>query len=44
MTVKSKEREVGILQTIGATKRQIILIFFTQGIFVTFKGIFIGLI
>ena len=44
MTVKSKEREVGILQTIGATKRQIILIFFTQGIFVTFIGIFIGLI
>ena len=44
MTVKSKEREVGILQTIGATKRQIILIFFTQGIFVTLIGIFIGLI
>ena len=44
MTVKSKEREIGILQTIGATKRQIILIFFTQGIFVTFIGIFIGLI
>ena len=44
MTVKSKEREVGILQTIGATKRQIILIFFTQGIFVSFIGILIGLI
>ena len=44
MTVKSKEREIGILQTIGATKRQIILIFFTQGIFVSFIGIFIGLI
>ena len=44
MTVKSKEREIGILQTIGATKRQIILIFFTQGVFVSFIGIFIGLI
>jgi len=44
MTVKSKEREIGILQTIGATKRQIILIFFTQGIFVSFIGILIGLI
>ena len=44
MTVKSKEREIGILQTIGATKRQIILIFFTQGLFVSFLGIIIGLI
>ena len=44
MTVKSKEREIGILQTIGATKRQIILIFFTQGVFVSFIGILIGLI
>ena len=44
MTVKSKEREIGILQTIGATKRQIILIFFTQGIFVSFIGILTGLI
>jgi len=44
MTVKSKEREIGILQTIGATNRQIILIFFTQGILVSFIGIIIGLI
>ena len=44
MTVKSKEREIGILQTIGATDRQIILIFFTQGILVSFIGIIIGLI
>ena len=44
MTAKSKEREIGILQTIGATKRQIILIFFTQGLFVSFLGIIIGLI
>ena len=44
MTVKSKEREIGILQTIGASKRQIILIFFTQGVFVSFIGILIGLI
>ena len=44
MTVKSKEREIGILQTIGATKKQIILIFFTQGIFVSLIGILIGLI
>ena len=44
MTVKSKEREIGILQTIGASKKQIILIFFTQGLFVSFIGIFIGLV
>ena len=31
MTVKSKEREVGILKTIGATNKQLIYIFIFQG-------------
>ena len=35
MTVKSKEREIGILLTLGASSKQIILIFFTQGFIVT---------
>ena len=44
MTVKSKEREVGILLTLGASSRQIILIFFTQGLIVSFIGIIFGII
>ncbi len=44
MTVKSKEREIGILLTLGASNRQIILIFFTQGIMVSLIGIFIGIL
>jgi len=44
MTVKSKEREIGILLTLGASNRQIILIFFTQGIMVSFIGIFMGIL
>ena len=43
MTVKSKEREVGILLTLGASSKQIILIFFTQGLIVSFIGIVLGI-
>ena len=44
MTVKSKEREVGILLTLGASSKQILLIFFTQGLIVSFIGILLGII
>ena len=42
MTVKSKEREVAILRTLGASSNQLTLIFFTQGILLSVIGIFIG--
>jgi len=38
MTVKSKEREVGILKTIGANNHQLVMIFFFQGLMVSFIG------
>ncbi len=44
MTVKSKEREIGILLTLGASNKQIILIFFTQGLIVTLIGVFVGVL
>ena len=44
MTVKSKEREIAILRTLGASSNQLILIFFTQGLIVSVIGIFFGLI
>ena len=44
MTVKSKEREIAILLTLGASNKQIILIFFTQGLLVSLIGIFVGII
>ena len=44
MTVKSKEREIGILKTIGASDRQLVSIFFYQGLMVSCIGIFIGII
>ena len=44
MTVKSKEREIGILLTLGASNKQIVLIFFTQGLIVTIIGIFVGIL
>ena len=44
MTVKAKEREIGILMTIGASSKQIILIFFFQGILVSIIGIIAGLV
>ena len=43
MTVKSKEREIGILMTLGANSKQIVLIFFTQGLIVSLIGIFFGI-
>lgn len=44
MTVKSKEREIGILKTIGASDMQLVAIFFYQGLMVSLIGIFIGII
>ena len=44
MTVKAKEREIGILMTIGASSRQIVLIFFFQGILVSIIGMIAGLV
>ena len=44
MTVKSKEREIGILKTIGASDVQLVAIFFYQGLMVSLIGIFIGII
>ncbi len=44
MTVKSKEREIGILKTIGASDAQLVAIFFYQGLMVSLIGIFIGII
>ena len=43
MTVKSKEREVGILKTIGANNPQLVMIFFFQGLMVSFIGLIMGL-
>jgi lipoprotein-releasing system permease protein len=44
MTVKSKEREIGILLTLGASSKQVVLIFFTQGLIVSLIGIIAGII
>jgi len=44
MTVKSKEREIGILLTLGASNKQIVLIFFTQGFIVSLIGIIFGVL
>ena len=44
MTVKSKEREIGILLTLGASSKQIILIFITQGLIVSLIGIIFGVL
>ena len=44
MTVKSKEREVGILKTIGANNNQLIMIFFFQGLMVSMIGLVFGLL
>ena len=43
MTVKSRE-EIGILLTLGASSKQIILIFFTQGFIVSLIGIIFGVL
>ncbi len=44
MTVKSKEREIAILRTLGASSSQLVLIFFTQGVIVSFIGIIFGIV
>ena len=44
MTVKSKEREIAILKTMGCSNPQLIGIFLTLGMIIGFLGIFIGLI
>jgi len=43
MAVKSKEREVGILKTIGANNQQLVMIFFFQGLMVSLIGLLMGL-
>ena len=44
MTVKSKEREVGILKTIGANNNQLVMIFFFQGLMVSMIGLVFGML
>jgi lipoprotein-releasing system permease protein len=44
MTVKAKEREIGILKTLGASNSLLVMIFFFQGLLVSLIGIFIGII
>ena len=44
MTVKTKEREVGILKTIGANNNQLVMIFFFQGLMVSMIGLIFGLL
>ena len=44
MTVKSKEREVGILKTIGANNNKLVMIFFFQGLMVSMIGLVFGLL
>ena len=44
MTVKSKEREIAILKTLGSNNYQLVMIFIYQGLFVSTLGIFIGIL
>ena len=44
MTVKSKEREIAILKTMGCSKSQLTGIFLTLGMIIGFLGIIIGLV
>ncbi len=44
MSVKSKEREIAILKTIGASDFTIVSIFIFQGLYISLLGIFLGLI
>jgi lipoprotein-releasing system permease protein len=44
MTVKSKEREIAILKTMGCSRLQLIGIFLTLGMIIGFLGIIIGLV
>ena len=44
MLSKSKEREIAILKTIGASDFTIVSIFIFQGLYISLLGIFLGLI
>ena len=44
MSVKSKEREIAILKTIGASDFTIVSIFIFQGLYISLLGIILGLI
>ncbi len=44
MLIKNKEKDIAILMSLGATKRNIILIFLLQGIFLGFIGITFGVL
>ncbi len=44
MLVKSKRRQIGILRTIGATRAQVMKIFFANGILIGFSGTVFGVI
>jgi lipoprotein-releasing system permease protein len=44
MTVKTKEKEIAILKTMGCSKAQLTFIFLTLGLIIGFLGIFIGLL
>ncbi|OUV03996.1 MAG: hypothetical protein CBC42_00975 [Betaproteobacteria bacterium TMED82] len=44
MTVSEKKSDIAILRTMGATKKSILLIFFTQGICLGLIGVFSGLV
>ena len=44
MTVKSKEKEIAILKTIGTDDKTLILIFFYQGLIISTIGVFIGIL
>ena len=44
MTVKTKEKEIAILKTMGCSKYQLTLIFINLGFIIAFTGILLGLI
>ena len=44
MTVKTKEKEIAILKTMGCSKIQLTFIFLNLGLIIGFLGIFIGLL
>jgi len=44
MTVKTKEKEIAILKTMGCSKAQLTFIFLTLGLIIGFLGTFIGLL
>ena len=44
MLIKNKEKDIAILMALGATKKNIVLIFLLQGIFLGFIGITFGIL